>query len=395
MGVDLWQADHFAFTVEGQGAQGLFTQAAEQGVHLSKLERCGRGYRAVAAGRDRAALQELAAAGGWRLTVLRRSGPGHLLERLLARPGVAMGCAVLGLLLQILPGFVWAMDFAALPAQTGQRLRSLLAENGVWEGSWLDRERLRQVQQQLELHNDLFGWLSLNFTGGCLYVESTPMERQNIEPAPHDTTLYARADAEILAVNVDSGFACVQPGQYVKAGQALAADVRAARDGQWVEQAASGRVLGRVTLRYHAAQPLQETKNVLTGRAAERRTLCLLGRQWALEGTSEMENPGNTLAETEWQPLRLGRVALPGCIRRETFREKAEQTLRYTKETAAAMARRACRLALAADFPDAVVEAREIRMETTEDTVYCTARYTFRADIARAAAGGEQAAEQP
>ena len=47
------------------------------------------------------------------------------------------------------------------------------------------------------------------------------------------------------------------------------------------------------------------------------------------------------------------------------------------------MARRACRLQLTQAFPDAVVEAQAAQTAAGEDSVSCTVRYVFTADIAQ------------
>lgn len=88
----------------------------------------------------------------------------------------------------------------------------------------------------------------------------------------------------MLAVNIASGFAQVQPGQYVGNGMLLAAAEKLDRSGAPVPQPASGTVTARVRLAYTGQQAFTQQRPVLTGACAERRTLTLLGRSWQLPG---------------------------------------------------------------------------------------------------------------
>lgn len=379
---DLWRADRFTFAVAGQGAQAFFTQAAGQGIPLYRVRCACNGYTAGAHGRDHARLQALAEAGGWHFTVLARHGAGRFAAALLHRPGLPLGALLCAALLRVLSGYVWSIDFAGLDSDRQQNLRTLLDANGIREGSHLTQSDLLQAQQALTLHSEEYGWLSLNFTGGCLFVETAARERQSIQPEPVDTALYAKAGGEVLAVEVDSGFAAVQPGQYVAAGQLLVAAVRPDHSGGPVTQAAGGRVLARVELEVTAAQPLQVQAPVLTGRHTAQSTLCLLGRQLTLHAPEREYQTPQT--RESWLPLRLGRVCLPASVHTCTHWEQRECELIYSEQTAAALARRACRLQLAAQFPDAVVETQAARTEIRDGQAVCSVRYVFVADIAAA-----------
>lgn len=379
---DTWRADRFTFSVSGRGAQAFFTQAAAQDIPLYRVRCAGDGYTAGAQGRDRGRLQALAEAGGWRFTVLARHGAGRFAEALLRRPGLPLGAMLCAVLLRVLSGYVWSIDLAGLDSDRQQALRALLDASGIREGSHVTRSDLLQAQQALTLHSAEYGWLSLNFTGGCLFVETAAREQQSVQSAPAGTALYAKVGGEILAVEVDSGFAAVAPGQYVAAGQLLAAAVRSDHSGGPVTQAAGGRVLARAELEVTAARPLQEQKPVLTGRHTTESTLCLLGRQWVLHAPEQEYQTAQT--QETWLPLRLGLVCLPASVHTCERWEQRECELAYSEQTAAALARRACRLQLAAQFPDAVVETQAARTEIQDGQTVCSVRYVFVADIAAA-----------
>ncbi len=135
-----------------------------------------------------------------------------------------------------------------------------------------------------------------------------------------------------------------------------------------------------VRLAYTGQQAFTQQRPVLTGACAERRTLTLLGRSWQLPGSGAL--PDDIPPRVRWLPLRLGRLALPGCVQETTCwaRETQEQT--FTPETAAALARRSARLQLLQDYPDAVIESERDFASTTATAAVCRAVFVFCANIA-------------
>ena len=183
----------------------------------------------------------------------------------------------------------------------------------------------------------------------------------------------------ILAVEIESGFAAVEPGQTVTAGQTLAAAEKLDRKGNAVIQGAQGRIVARVQRQYTASRPLTVRACAYTGRSTERTTLYLPGYTRTEETGAPLRSAET---QTEWQPLRLGRLALPGCLCRVTSRERAVQTLTYPEGTAAALALRDCRAQLFKEFPDAEIEAEQREISAQNQTVHACVTYIFTADIA-------------
>ena len=379
MKTTFWAADSFRFCVTGRAAHHFLNRAAANGVRLQQVRCCKEGYSATAWGTDRQKLEHLAQAGGWVFTVTARHGPGRRLERLTyVRPGLAAGAALFCVLLQFFCGFVWRVDLGAMDQSLQPAMRQLLAGCGIYEGARLTKAALQSAQAQALGQSETFGWISLNFTGGCLSVESTPTQAQTVQEAPPLKGLYAKADGEILAVEIESGFAAVSPGQLVAAGQQLAAAEKLDRKGNAVRQGARGRVVARVQRQYTAQQPQRAEQPIFTGRSAVQQTLYLPG--W-----SKVEEPEQSLTgkqHTDWLPLCLGRLALPASICRVTTWETAVQPLTYTADTAAALALRACRAALYADFPDAVITAEQRETTIQNGIASAAVTYIFTANIA-------------
>lgn len=379
-GAEWYLTDRLRVFLPAEKAERLLSRAAGAGIRLHGVRRTSEGCLADISGRDFPRLRQIAAQMGQRVEISRRLGPGRLLQWIWRRPGLWLGGIACLILLRFLPGFVWNIDFGTLDPSRQTAVREILASAGIQEGSWIRDDMLQAARQQLASQPELFGWIALNFAGGSLYVESTPLKQQAIRQTTPETALYAAADAEILAVQVESGFAQVKPGQIVAEGQLLANGQRADREGNPVTQAASGAVIGQMVQACTAEIPLEQQRLIPTGRSATRRTLFLLGQKWELDG----DGPpfADAAVQISWQPLTLGQLALPGCLYVEQSWELTEQTIAYSRQAAAALARRSCVRQLLDAWPDAEIRQQQFDLTQTETGVSCRANFTFCADIA-------------
>lgn len=376
----LHAADVLTFTLTGPEPQRALTMAAAHGIRLARIKALPKGLQADLAGVDWPHLQALLAGGPWTLTLQQEKGPGRLLERLTLRPGLPVGAAWAFLLTIILSRFVWTIDFGPLDADAQARLRQLLDGQNICEGTFLTQDVLARAQAAALQQSDRFGWISLNFTGGRLFVESTASEHQTIQAEPTQSALYAAAAGEITAIEADSGFCMVTVGQQVAAGDLLVDVQRLDRKGNPVLQGASGRVVARVEKSFESAQPYYTTQPVLTGRSYHAEHWQLLGREIHRENSP---TACSGITEESWLPLQIGRVALPGVVQRTATWETADTTCHYSESTALALALRACRAQLYREFPDAVIEAERRHSKAGEEAASCTVTYIFCANIAK------------
>lgn len=371
--------DRLRIRIQGESVHRFVNLAASEGIRMAHLQCKDQELVAWIFGRDLALLQQMAKTGHWSLTVERRVGPGRLLERLSRRPGILAGALVGWILLLTLSHYIWVIDFGNLEGETAERLRGLLTEYGICEGAWLQKEQLEQAQTAALQQSDLFGWISLNFTAGCLAVESTPAEQQTIRQAPSMQALYAKEKAEIVSIQAQSGFTVVEPGQQVEKGQLLVDVVRLDRNGEAVPQGASGAITALVEKQYTFSQPYEMKVTALTGQRVVQESGTLLGYQW---NVGEELTPSAGILTTEWQPLSVGRITLPGSVCVKTLWQQQEQVIQYTPEQAEALVQRHCRQQLYAEFPDAVIQWEQAVCAREDTAVSGTVTYRFLANIA-------------
>lgn len=376
-------ADRLYIRITGDRARGLLSAAVRSGIRLSHIHCVGGGYQASLAGHEWPRLSALAQQGGWTVETVARSGPGMLWERIGRRPGLTAGVAVFFLLQNLLSGYVWNIDFSALEAGERESFRTVLASQGIWEGARLTQEQLLSAQNALTGQLNTQGWISLNFLDGRLVLERTARDVQSIRQESQPGALYAAAAGEVVAIELSGGFSSVEVGQYVSQGQLLVNGQKADRDGDPVVQNAVGRVQARIQRSYTASQQLRRETAIPTGTCTRENIWHVLG--FTLPDESETNKSANTDGEQRisWQPIRLGRIALPASICHIETWDYAPQTLTYSEESAAALAQRDCRRQLLEEFPDAVIENEQVQTTAREGAVVCSVQYTFLADIAR------------
>lgn len=375
----IWGTDIIRFRIQGEHLQQYLNQVASESIHLSNICLENGGFTASAFGRDRGSLLRMAAQGGWKYTDIRRKGPGHWLEVCTGRPGLVVGCVVFSLLLRYLSLFVWTIDFGPLEGDAAERMRSLLAGCGICEGTLLRQEMLSAAQTEALEQSDLFGWVSLNFAGGCLFVENTAAQNQTIREETPLRPLYAKAEGVVTAVEAESGFVCVVPGETVTTGQMLVDTVRLDHDGREILQGAQGRILARCEQTFTAYCPFEEMVAVLQPASKAQDRLIFMGYSKLLQNI-ETEADGYSIKD--WIPLRLGRLSFPGSICRITYWTKKSQRVVRSAEQAKALASRACRQQLLAEFPDAEIASERFEVQADSEGMTVMATYQFSADIA-------------
>lgn len=156
------------------------------------------------------------------LKILEKRGIYWMLPRLLRRPVLLLGAAVLTGLTLFLPSrilFVQVEGNAAVPAR---QILEAAAESGLAFGTSRRQVRSEKVKNALLSKIPQLQWAGVN-TSGCVATVSV-RERTVLPPAQDPvgvSSLCAVRDGYIRSITATAGTALVQPGQTVQAGQVL------------------------------------------------------------------------------------------------------------------------------------------------------------------------------
>lgn len=156
------------------------------------------------------------------LKVLERRGLIQLAPRLLRRPVLLLGAAVLTGLTLFLPSRVLFVRVEGNAAAPARQILEAAADSGLRFGA--SRQQLRSEKVKNALLSKIPGleWAGVNTTG-CVATVSV-RERIPAPPAPEAAgivNLCAVRDGYICSVTATAGTALVQPGQTVRSGQVL------------------------------------------------------------------------------------------------------------------------------------------------------------------------------
>ncbi len=156
------------------------------------------------------------------LKILGKRGIYWMLPRLLRRPVLLLGAAVLTGLTLFLPSrilFVQVEGNAAVPAR---QILEAAAQSGLAFGTSRRQVRSEKVKNALLSKIPQLQWAGVN-TSGCVATVSV-RERTALPPAQDSggvSSLCAVRDGYIRSITATAGTALVQPGQTVQAGQVL------------------------------------------------------------------------------------------------------------------------------------------------------------------------------
>ena len=193
-------------------------------------------------------------------------------------------------------------------------LRTALAELGVQNGVRFRDLPYTRIEQRMRLIVSDIEWITMRHEGGRLIVDLTE-ERQPPE-MDYDrvpTNYIAQVPAQITKVDVRGGYACVQPGDIVQAGDLLISGVHADAKGVTRFYHGDGFVTGRYAAQFVQEQPFAAELPV-SGDSVTQTVLECFGRQIPLTvGFRKPDAPGVICSEDREQMTLFGR-SLPMAV---------------------------------------------------------------------------------
>ena len=255
-----------AVTVEGLNLGRFVRQAGEKNIRLTCLHRTSP-RRMTALVREDAlpALQELAFAGGWKITQGQRQGAGRAAEWLMGRwllaAAVCMGLVALVLCSQV----VWTIRIeGGGPYQAD--IRGAVEELGLRPPMLRKQVDLGALRDALEWRYPRLAWVECGWRGTALVVrpvEGALPDEARDEDAMMDVV--ATRDGVIQQIVTVAGTPVVQPGDVVREGEVLIRGEERTSDGAVKLVAARGSVTARVWIGVSVRMPVNEHVTEYTG----------------------------------------------------------------------------------------------------------------------------------
>lgn len=316
-----------AVTAEGLNLGRFVRLAGERGIRLTGLRRMSpKRMSALVREDELPALQELAFAGGWRLTQGARQGAGQLVQwvhgRWLLAAALCMGVIALVLCSQV----VWRIDIEGGGAYQAD-IRGAVMELGIHPPMLRRQVDLGALRDALEWRYPRLAWVECGWRGTALVVrpvEGALPDEDRDQNAIMDVV--ADRDGVIQQVVTVAGTPVVQPGDVVREGEVLIRGEERTSDGAVKPVAARGSVTARV---WKSASVRMSAVERVTQYSGQEETMWTIRTPWF--DLWPMEESSYEQHDTAVSETVLCGIFLPLKVRKET-RMEAEITARMRNQ---------------------------------------------------------------
>ena len=214
-----------------------------------------------------------------RTKIISRGGLPSILVRYRKRWGIAVGVALSILLFLAAQSVIWRIDITGNERLSNERIIDSLMKNGLYVGGKISKIDTDYIEHKVMINDDDIAWISIKFVGTVARVEvkeviDTDIEEKSTKPS----NLISKFDAQIVSLEILSGFINVKEGDFVRKGELLASGIYESTKAPIRYLRASGRVFGRVTKEFLVEIPLIQEKKVLNGEKITKKTLNFFGK---------------------------------------------------------------------------------------------------------------------
>ena len=381
-----WVAGQIHVRVEGGAPECLLNDCREKQIPLANIVPTELGFEGWIPTRRYNALNHLAQKRQCKLEILQQKAPLVNFNFLSKRWGLVIGPVILLCIIAGSNNLVWAVRFDGLNVLQQQQVRQELYEQGIFEGAWMDKERLEQAHTNMMKKGE-YGWLTLNFYRGRLVVEKSDRIPAPMIEEEQVSDIVSIADGTITEINVRSGDILCLLGQQIAKGQLLVSGQYSDRDGRVFSTQSKGEIYVQTKVEYQAEQPLEQTVSLPDQTVTSNRFLLAFGQRFAL-GKIAPPAKGDVV-KTIKKPLSILGFAFPATIEQQQIVHTKQQTVTLTQQQALELAKLSCRKQLEQDFPQSVIETEAIQSWVDGDVVKVKIEFVANVQAAKEVVGTE------
>lgn len=217
----------------------------------------------------------------WEIRVKKegRHGLPRRILRYRKRWGLLAGAIVSIAIFCLSQSVLWRMDVTGNERLSEDEIIEILNQNGLSVGDFIRELDTNSIEQRIMINDDDIAWISVNIVGTVAHVEvreviDTEIKEKESKPA----NLVSRFDAQIVSLEVYTGFTCIKEGDFVRAGELLVSGIYESEKAPLRYSRASGSVYGRVTRTFEIEIPLKQVQKVATGEKVTKKSLIFFGK---------------------------------------------------------------------------------------------------------------------
>lgn len=300
------------------------------------------------------------------------------------RWGIVVGMALSIALFVVSQSIIWRIDVVGNSRLTREHVIESLAKQGVSVGAWKSNLDLHYIEAGVMINDDEISWISINISGTVANVEvrevlDTEIKEKNTTPA----NLISRFDAQIVGMEVYSGFLSVNEGDFVRKGDLLVSGIYKEGKAPLRFSRAFGRILGRVSHTFEVEIPLVQEKKVYLNEKIEKKTLIFFGN--SINFFSNYRNLPISYDIINYvyslDPFLLGE--LPISISVDTYLPYEMQELEISEDEAIEQAYEKLRELIESELPDAQILRKKLSGEFVDGKYILKCTVVAICDIAK------------
>ena len=311
-------------------------------------------------------------------------GAPKVLRKYRARSGIFVGILLSIVLFSLSQSVLWRIDVKGNERLSKEEVIAALEAGGLRVGGWLSEIKTDSIENRVMLNSDDISWIAINMTGTVASVEireviDTELKEKNASPA----NLIALRDAQIVALEVYSGFLCAKVGDFVREGELLVSGLYDTKQGAYRYTRASGRILAKTTHTILIEIPLEKEIKVYLEDTKEKKTLNFFGKSIKLFANSGNVGESCDIINYEYKLDPLGLGELPVSLSVEKEFPYTVELVEIDEETAIELAYLELRAAMDREIPGAQLLKKTVYGELVQDRYILKCTVVCIEDIAK------------
>lgn len=330
----------------------------------------------------------LAACRAWqiRIKICNTRGLPHRIAALRGRWGLAVGMFLAVSLIILSGSVIWRIDIVGNETLPTDRVLEVLSENGIAVGARISEISAESAEQKIMISTPEISWISVSLHGTVARVEVREQltdGRSEASNAP--ANLVSDFDAQIVELEIYSGFVGVKEGDFVRRGDLLVSGIYRTENAPSRYTRASGRVIGKVRCTFEVHIPLNQTEKVPTGEKISQKTLIFFGKTIKLFTNCGKIPPTCDIISCKYtlDPFSLGE--LPVCLLTREYYPYEERSRTVTESEAIEQAYAELYLQIEKTLPEARILKKELAGELRDGEYVLECTVTALCNIARQA----------
>ena len=374
-----WLLGYVKFSYTGGFREDFINDCYQQGIYLRNI--CIKNDELVAEVKIKSykALHKIAFSHGGKVKIFKRKGVPFLLSPLNNRWGFFIGIVYFIFFISFMGGFVWNITVTGNNRVTEVKIVDYLAKNGFKIGTRWDSVDKEQLELAIMADFEDVAWISINKIGSTASIEiNETVNKPNIVDKKKTTNVKAAKDGVIVRLEVLGGWAAVQEGEAVTAGDLLISGVRESEVDKKNHYAhAYGSVFAEVDDEISVNISRNQDERISTY-SKDYKSVFLFGMEIPLYVQKDMGNAAETTDKTY---LVINSYRLPvGIIKNHLDYFKTE-TVSISDKELEALAKSELEKKKEEEFKDCEILSEKVSVNMTEDGCTITGKYKYIQDI--------------